>query len=332
MRGKADRRGEANSEHTDGGLADVGSASRRGGGQQVTADSHPPHRGAPSPVSIVDLTVSPHLHRKGHRLHTIVPARQWRTMSTTERGRALAAGARPGMAGADGDDDGDAAGDDGDSDGTDDADDGDDAADDPAATRRRRRNTERPDDDTDDDTSSDDDEDDAETARLRAEVSRLKRETAEAKRARRKAERQAERRRREEQEDDGRYQEIATEATQRAERAEGKLRDYVLLNEATRIARTQGFNEPEEALEWLRVKRLLPDDVIDEDGEVDERSLERSLKKLGERQPKLLKDPEKVQRDRVGGGERRNGNGRASRRPQPDEEFNPRGNLAAGYR
>jgi hypothetical protein len=201
------------------------------------------------------------------------------------------------MAGAD-DGDGDGDGDGGDDGGSDDGDDGDDDSGDGDG-----------DDDSDgdgDDDSGDgdgDDDDDqattakAEAAEAKAEAKALKRRVEDAEKRARKAERDLKNRKQADREEQGEFKEMAEEEKKQRIAAEKKLRDRALETSVTAVATKLKFRNPSVAHKLVD----LPDDVVDEDGEVDEGRVERALKRLAKDEDYLVRGRRSQSRDDVKG-------------------------------
>jgi hypothetical protein len=146
------------------------------------------------------------------------------------------------------------------------------AKDTPTRRPAKKKATADADDDADDDTDTDDDDDD----HVQRELREAKRRAAEAERRAKRAERKLSRRERQDAEDQGEYKELYEQEKTRADKAEAKLRDGAVDREVQRIANDMKAKNP------ARIRRLLdlPDDVVDEDGEVDTRAIEKAIKDL----------------------------------------------------
>lgn len=126
------------------------------------------------------------------------------------------------------------------------------------------------DDDDESDEDDEDDEDDGEAQRLRDENNRLKREAAKKAKAEREERRKKLKRA-------GKYEEIAAEETQRADKAEADLQKLQRQINVSKVAGNLQMKHPEDASKFL-----------DEDDMDDERLTERALKRLKERRPELF--------------------------------------------
>jgi len=193
-----------------------------------------------------------------------------------------------------------------------------------------------------DDDAAGDDDDGEENPAVEA-ARRAQREAEQVaereRRARKKAERQVQKRKRDDQASQGQYEQLYKDSQSENERLRGTIRDgdrdRAVLAKATELQ----FRSPELALR--SVAQDLPEDAVDEDGDVDERVIERTLKALASKEPYLVKTARPqgdVQGDGGRGGGSSNGgssNGRGSRRTAGQEldpdKFDPRGRLERAY-
>lgn len=273
-------------------------------------------------MSLTDLARSPHLARKGLLPDLVVEALEGgvdqfgRRMGTKQADRAVRAGIPPWHPRNDDDDDGgDDDADDGDGD-----DDGDDKDKKPAKKPAAKKPAARREDDDGDD---DDDDADGDDAEKRA----LKRRLADSEKARKKLERDQAKAQRDKDEEEGEYKKLYEQEKARGDDLESKLkngaRDRTIVEQASKLK----FHSPNSAIKLVRDD--LPDDTVDEDGDVDETIIEKALKNLLKREPHHAAEPDDVQGDGAGKGDktRRRSNGSGL----DDDKIDPRARLRAGY-
>lgn len=292
-------------------------------------------------MTLTDLTASP-FYTGPRRVLTAT-----RTAELLASGHTVAdlrhAGYWPGMAGAD---DGDDAGDDGDG-GADDGDgddgDGDDAASEGRSARggrggRRQQSGARTqagsgtagsddDDDDDDDGDGDDDHESSEA--------KLRRELNQERRARRRLERKQAKAEKDKRESEGEYQKLYEDEQKRSAGLEQKLKTGARDRAITAQASSMDV-EDIELVTILAQRELAVDDVVDEDGDVDEQAVERALKAIRKRKPKLFKDQGRAQSGEAGRGDRNGDRGADGRRrrgrlTEDDDTFDPRRHMERGY-
>lgn len=133
--------------------------------------------------------------------------------------------------------------------------------------------------DEDEEDDSDEDDDDEGTAAIISENNRLKREAAE----RSKKDREA---RRKQAKKDGKFERLAQEETERADKAEAELARFQRRANVTKVADRLNMEDPEDAFRFL-----------DEDDMDDERLAERALKKLRDKRPSLFKTKRRSGKD-----------------------------------
>lgn len=262
-------------------------------------------------MTLHDLHRSPHLARRRRRLLGVLPLD--RALELDEQGRAAAA--RAGwllpIAGAD---EGDGDGDDGGSGGDGDGDGGDGGS-----------------GDGDGDQGSGDgdggDTGGGDTV-AKAEHDALKRRLADETKKRKQLERDAAKRKQAADAESGEFKKLYEEEKERSAALESKLRDgardRAIVDAATRLK----FRNPQKAI--LLIKDSLPDDVVDDDGDVDTAAIEKALKAELKSEPYLAADTEKHQGGDAGRGDaggRRNGGRNGDRQ----YKFDPRGKLAGAY-
>lgn len=274
-------------------------------------------------MTLTDLTAS-RFFRGPRRMLSVdqtVAARESGTLAAL-----IAAGAWPAMAGAD-DDDGADGGDDGDGDGDDGDDGGSDDDDSQAAAGRGRQGRGRQADADDGDDGDDDDSDGSGSSE-----EKLKRQLSDERKARRRLERKQAKAEKDKRESEGEYQKLYEEEQKRTAGLEQKLKTGARDRAITAQASTMSA-EDIEVVTMLAQRELTVDDVVDEDGDVDEQAVEKALKAIKKRKPHLFKDPQRAQSGDAGRGD---GNGAGGRRRRGrltdnDEEFNPREHMRRGY-
>ena len=246
-----------------------------------------------------------------HTTSPILTVEQWLDMTPAHRERAFAEGFRPAMAGGDDGDQGAEGADAGDGADGDDGNDGDQAA------------------GSGDGDGGDDEHEDASAAAIAALEKRLaaaERAAADANKAKRRAERAAEQRKSARAEEEGEFKTLYEQERAAREQLETRLRndarDRAIISAASKLR----FKDPEDAV--ILAVRNLPEDVVDEDGDVDEDAIDRVLKRIAKDKPYLTNEPEKPQGPSAGRGDRT----QAKRRDSGGEyKFGPGDKLASGY-
>jgi hypothetical protein len=219
----------------------------------------------------------------------------------------------------DGDGDGDGAGDGDDGDGGDGDGDGDGAGDG---------------DGGDGDGDGDDDELRAENKRLQAEAAANARRAGEAERKAKKLERDKQQAAKKDQESQGEFETLYNQEKTAREEQDGAIRQRLVKSSVKSIAAGLGFINPEKAHKLVDIN---PTDVVDDEFEVDEASITRTLENLAKTDTYLVKKG-RAQRDDLGGKDgSRNGSGtkqNGGNQPPPSDnkaDWNPAETLRAGY-
>lgn len=174
------------------------------------------------------------------------------------------------------------------------------------------------DDDSDDDDHDDDDPAKAAIARAKAAEARAKKAEAEA----RKLRRAEDKRKRAQQQDDGEFKELYEAEKTRADGLERKLREGALERTVTQLATESGARKPSRILKLLD---LALDDVVDEDGEVDDDVVKRAIRDLKKSDRYLFKGEDAQTTDLS--GDRKNGR----RRPSTDEDVRGSARIRRAY-
>ena len=183
------------------------------------------------------------------------------------------------------------------------------------------------DDDDDDDAGDGDDSDEGDSeAEKRAKAAEARAKAAEKKaaeqaKARRKAERALAQKTRQEQEASGEYKEMYEESQRENADLKRQIRDGAFERAVTKVATAKKFRNPSLAADLL--PKDLRDNAVDEDGEVDEKLVERELKKLADREPYLTEEEKERQTSDVRGDrDQRRSGGR-----DDTYKFDPRGKM-----
>ena len=160
--------------------------------------------------------------------------------------------------------------------------------------------------------------------RSAAEAAALKRRLDAETKARKKAERELLRRKNAEREEAGEYKTMYEEQKAENETLRRSILDGAYERAVEAKARDLKFRNPSIAASLL--PKSLRENAVDEDGEVDERLVERELKGLAKRESYLVQQA---------GGQRPATGDESQRRPQDaaeqDDTFNPRGRLNRAY-
>jgi hypothetical protein len=277
-------------------------------------------------MTLIDLTASRYF-RGPRRVLSVDETNDARESGTLPA--LIAAGAWPAMAGADDDDDGADGGDDGDGDGDGGDDGGDDGADDQHQARggrQQRQQQRRQQQQADDDGDDDDGDDDSDTSEAK-----LRRQLNEERRERRRLERKQAKAEKAKAESEGEYQKLYEDEQKRSASLEQKLKTGARDRAITTMASSMS-PEDIEVVTMLAQRELTVDDVVDEDGEVDEQAVEKALKAIKKRKPHLFKDPQRAQSGDAGRGDGgANGRRRRGRLTDNDEAFDPREHMRRGY-
>lgn len=207
------------------------------------------------------------------------------------------------------DDDDDDSGDDDDDDADDDDADDDDTAGKKKAGKKKPPAKKTGKDKGGDDTSDDDDDDDdpVAAANKRAEEAEARAKKAEA--DARKLKRADERRKRQQQQDDGEYKELYETEKARADGLEKKLREGAMERYAITALTEAGAKKPASAFKLLDLNY---EDVVDEDGEVDEDAVNAAVRTLKKSDKYAFKGEDAQSSDL--NGDRKNGRRRSGTR------------------
>lgn len=173
-----------------------------------------------------------------------------------------------------------------------------------------------------DDAGDGDGEDDHAAAERAALNRRLNEET----KARKKAERELARREREDKEASGEYKQMYEDSQKEVEGLKAQIKDGAFDRSVHAVATRMKFRNP--ALAPKLVDSSLKDNAVDEDGDVDEKLVERELKKLVAADRYLVEE-EKSGQGNVKGDETTR---TTTERDGEDYKFDPRGKMSRGRR
>lgn len=273
-------------------------------------------------MTVADLARSPHLRR---RLRGVVRLAEWESLTPDDQAARLADGFVPAMAGGDpegdeggaggsGDGEGDGAGDgDGDGEGAG-AGDGDGDGDGAGGSGDG------------DGSGSGDGDGDGEGTVTAAQHASLQRRLAESEKARKKLERAEAKAKREKEESDGEYKTLYEAEKKTNAELKGTIANGARDRSAVKIATRLKFHAPGSAIKLIADD--LPDDVVDEDGDVDELAIEKAFKTLLKTEPHHAKEAAPPQN-----GDEPKGDRQRRRQGAGDDEpdFDPRGRIKRGY-